>query len=133
MRAPKTPRSTGTPSASSACAERFVERLCELRRCGVGEARAVALRRVRDERELADDESRATDVEQGAVEVAVVVLEDPQAGDLAGKPFGLGVVVIACDAQKHAHASADGAAWRDARARDALDDRSHASSRMCTS
>ena len=89
--------------------------------------------RVRDQRELADDERRAADVEQGAVEVPSLVLEDPQPGDLAGEPLAPVAVVVASDPEQDADASADRAAGRGARARHALDDRSHASSRMWTS
>ncbi|HEY8237131.1 MAG TPA: hypothetical protein VIF85_10860 [Gaiellaceae bacterium] len=64
------------PSAEDACldaeselaqreAEGVVEPLGVLRRCGVAEARPVALRRVGDQRELADDERLAADVERG--------------------------------------------------------------------
>ena len=67
-------------------AERLVERLGLLRPRGGREARAVALGRVGDQRELADDERRAARVEEAPVELPLLVLEDPQARDLAGEP-----------------------------------------------
>ena len=59
----------------------------------------------------------------------VVVLEDPQSRDLAGERALRRLVVVAGDPEEDAEALADRAARRGARARDALDDRSH-SSRM---
>lgn len=64
------------------------EQLCLLRRCGTREARAVALGGVREQRELAHDERLAADVEERVVEAAFLVLEDPQAGELAGEARG---------------------------------------------
>ena len=91
MRAPKTPVSTGTPCRAQRLAEPFVERLRNLRTRGGREARAVALRGVGEERELAHDQGGAADVDDGAVEAAIVVLEDPQARDLPGEPLRIGV------------------------------------------
>ena len=84
-------------------AERLVERLGLLGRRGVGEARAVALRRVGEERELRDDERGAAGVEERDVELAVA-LEDPQARDLAGERGGVGGGVAARDAEEDAQA-----------------------------
>jgi hypothetical protein len=102
-------------------AERLVERLGLPGRGGVREARPVALRRVGDQRELADDQRRAADVQQRAVEPPLA-LEDPQAGDLASEPLRVGGRVAARDAKEDAQARADLAARRDARARNPLDD-----------
>ena len=66
--------------------EPLVKALGLVRGSRVAEARAVALARIRDKRELADDERRAAGVEQAAVELTGVVLEDPQASDLRGQP-----------------------------------------------
>src|SRR5215211_4695030 len=54
-------------------AEAFVERLRNLRTRGGREARAVPLRRIREQRELADDERGAGHVDERAVEAAVLV------------------------------------------------------------
>src|SRR6266508_6741880 len=73
------------PSRRKAVAEAFVERLRLLGTGGVREAGPIPLGRVGDQRELADDERSALDVEQAPVELAVGVLEDPQPGDPSGK------------------------------------------------
>ena len=80
------------PTRRSASAEAFVQRLRLLRvaqhpRSRVEFPSAFA---VRDESELAHDERLAGDVEQRAVEAALVVLEDPQPRDLSGQALGLG-------------------------------------------
>src|SRR5215218_105609 len=51
--------------------EGLVEPLRLLGRGRLGKARAIALRRIRDQRELADDERLAARVEEAAVEPAV--------------------------------------------------------------
>ena len=81
-------------------AEVLVERLGDLRTRRAGERRPVAPRRVGDERELADDERGAADVEERAVELAVVALEDAQARDLAGEAFRFGLRVAVGDAEQ---------------------------------
>ena len=101
MRAPKTPRDTGTPSPREHVAEHLVQRLC-LRGIGrVREARAVPLPRVRDEGELAHDERLALNVEERAVEPAFLVLEDPQPRDLAREPARVLLAVAARHAEQH--------------------------------
>ncbi len=57
--------------------------------------------RVRDERELADNERLAADVEKGAVEATLVVGEDPEAGDLRGTADRCVLGVTARDAEQH--------------------------------
>ena len=64
MRAPKTPLDTLASSSSSAATEVLVEPLGELGIRGISKARAVALARVGDQRELADDECCAGCVEE---------------------------------------------------------------------
>src|SRR3989475_3276176 len=81
IRAPNVPVATATPSSRSAEQERVVEQLGLLGRGRVGEARAVALRRVGDQRELAHDQGLAAGVQQGAVEATLVILENPQPRD----------------------------------------------------
>src|SRR5581483_3907544 len=71
----------------------LVERLGDLRAGGAGEARAVAAARVREQRELADDERCAAGVEERAVEAARFVGEDPQLPRLAREPHRRGLVV----------------------------------------
>jgi hypothetical protein len=107
-------------------AERFVDGLRLFRAGGVREARPVALRRVRYERELADDERLAARVDDAPVEPALLVLEDPQAGDLAGETQGGRLVVSQRDAEEDAEPRADGGDGfpvdEDARLADSLDD-----------
>ena len=88
-------------------AEPFDERLRLLGRRGSGEARAVALRGVGDQRELGDDERGAAGVEEAAVELPVVVGEHAQPRDLAREPCGRVVVVAGRDAEQNAEAGAD--------------------------
>jgi hypothetical protein len=115
-------------------AERAVERLGLLGRGGVAEARAIALCRVRDQRELADDEGVAAGVEQAAIEPALLVLEDPEASDAAGELLRGGEVVAARDSEEDAETlvdlARDFAARDDAGLRDALDDRSQSRMRL---
>ncbi len=97
IRAPKTPCSTTTPSSLQRCAEALVDRLCEFgRRCRC-EARTIPLRRVGEQRELADHERGAAGVEERAVEAARVVLEDAQPRDLAGESHGVLLPIAARD------------------------------------
>ncbi len=88
-------------------AEGLVERFGRVRRGRGGEAGSVPFGRVRNERELADDEGSSTLVQNAPVELPLVVLEDPQAGDLPGQPPGDGRVVAARDAEEHAEPAAD--------------------------
>ena len=76
-------------------AEGLVERLRLAGGGRAGEARAVSLRGVRYQRELADDERRAAGLEQAPVEPALLVLEDPQVRDPACEPSRLGRPVAA--------------------------------------
>jgi len=115
-------------------AEGFVDRLGLLGRGRVGEARAVPLLGVGDQGELANDERRPAGVEQAAVEAAGLVLEDAEARDTAGEVPRASLVVVAGDAEEDAETGSDLtrrlALDADAGARDALDDRPQARSRM---
>ncbi len=130
MRAPNTPVETVTPSVTESRAESFVEGLGVLGTGGAGEARAIALLRVGDQRELRDDERLAARVEERMVEPADLVLEDPKAGDLAGETICVGGFVCLRHPEEHDDAGSDRATGRDACPRDALDDSPHSSSRM---
>src|SRR5919205_2278980 len=68
-------------------AEAVIERFRGLRRRGLAEARSVPLARIGDERELADNERRAADVEEAAVEPAALVFEQAQPRDLCSEAF----------------------------------------------
>ena len=107
IRAPKTPVSTWTPSSRSAAQKRSYSGSATSGRAAPEKRRAVALRGVRDQRELADDERRAAGVEQRAVELAGVVLEDPQPRDLARETLGLLRRVPVRDAEQDEEAGAD--------------------------
>jgi hypothetical protein len=76
-----------------------------------------------DQRELADDERGAAGVEQRAVEAALLVLEDPQAGDRPGQPLCVVERVSAADTEQHAKTPADLAARVGVSPSDPLDDR----------
>src|SRR5262249_27533793 len=113
--------------------QRLAERLVEgfglvPRRC-VGEVRSSSLlsSAIRDQRELRYDEHGTAGVEQRAVELALLLLEDPQIRDLGGEPFRLGGCVPPGDADEDTQPRADLAAGRDGRARHPLDDRSQLS------
>src|SRR3954469_20453226 len=112
------------------CAQRgtepLVERLRLHGRRSLGEARPVALRGVRDQRELRDGEHGTGNVFDRAVEPAVGVGEDPQPGDLAREPRRLLLPIAAGDAEQDAETAADRAAGCDPGARDALHHGSHA-------
>src|ERR687888_2069533 len=117
------------PERAQRLAEALVERLGSLGRSRVGEARPVPLRRVREQRELTDDEGRAAGVEKRAVELSLLVLEDPQARHAPGEPLGRRRVVAARNPDEDAEAGADlgahPAADEHAGAGDPLDDGSH--------
>ena len=99
MRAPKTPVSTGTPSSRSA-AQKLLDQRLRLLRCGRSrEARSVPLARVRDQRELADDERRPAGIEQRAVQAALVVLEDAQPRHFAGQAHRVVLAVLLGDSE----------------------------------
>jgi ribosomal protein S18 acetylase RimI-like enzyme len=114
-------------------AERLDEPLDErLRLLGprrVDEARPVALAGVCDQRELADDERLAADVEERAVEAAGLVREDPQPRDLGSEAHRrLGRVFVPGTEQHEQPATArahDVAVDADGRPRDSLHDGAH--------
>src|SRR5690606_3378181 len=97
--------------------------------CSRTESRPVAGADVTVERELTDDEARATDLSQAAVHAALVVREDTQFGDLVREPLGYALVVAVTDAKQHHEADADPSDRRpsdaDAGAGDALYERPH--------
>ena len=68
-------------------------------------------------------------VDDAAVELPFVVLEDPQARDLAGEPLGDCLVVVGRDAEEHAEPAPDLghglAADEHLRDADPLDDGAH--------
>ena len=68
IRAPNTPVATGTPCDASVVQKRSKSALARSWRRSAREARAIPARRIGDERELADDERLATDVDDRAVE-----------------------------------------------------------------
>ena len=115
-------------------AEGFVERFGLRFWRGLGEVRASSppAAGIGEERELADDKRRATDVEQRAVEVATVVREDAQARNAAGETLGCRPLVAIGDAEQDTKAGADAGDRSpfddDARLGDALDDRSQSAS-----
>jgi hypothetical protein len=128
------PRSEDAPLHRSArigkrCAETLVERLRLFWCCGQRETRPVALARIGNQRELTDDERRAADVEEAAVELAGGVLEDPQTGDFPGEPFCVRVAVAPLDTEQHDQSGPDLAPDltfdADARLRDSLANHPH--------
>ena len=98
----------------------------------MGEARPVSFGGVRNERELADDEHASPLLEDAAVELPLLVLEDPQARDLPGQAHRDRFVVAVRDPEQDAEAVADLAHGfaldEDACADDPLHDRAHAGS-----
>jgi len=97
-------QATATTSFGGACplAEALIQRLGLLWSRGGHEARPVALRRVRDQRELADHKGGAVRVDQALVELDLRVLEDPQARDAPGQPFGVARLLAPGDPEQHA-------------------------------
>src|SRR5262249_30456600 len=89
------------------------------------EAWAIAFRRVGDQRELRDGERGAAGVEERAVELAVVVREDPQPRDAARETVGLGLGVSLRHADEQQQPGPDRTARARGGARDALDDDPH--------
>src|SRR5581483_452775 len=97
---------------------------------GAREARAIALRGIGDQRELTDDERRAADVDQRAVELSLVVRKHAQSRHLAGEANGRVRVVAVRDAEQDEQPAADLAARPRTCTRDPLDDRLQSRSRM---
>ena len=112
------------------CAERLVEWLRFLGRCGERKARPIALACICDQRELADDERGAAHVEEASIEPAVAVVEDPEPCDFAREANGVLLAVAALDAEQDDQSEADLPHQRaldaDPRLRDALADNPHA-------
>lgn len=82
--------------------EVFVEGLGYVRRCRAREVRSSSLRTfaVGDERELADHERFASNVEQREVEAPFRILEDAEARDPPGEPIGIVLAVAGRDPEK---------------------------------
>ena len=124
------PGLNGNPFTPQRRAKVLVERLGLLGASGVAEARAVALPRVGDQRELADDERRAADVEDAPVEPSLLVPEDAKPRDLCGEVLRCRVVIGTCDPEQHdqAHVDLPADVIVDAhtRGRNSLADRPHA-------
>ncbi len=76
-------------------------------RGGLDERRAPPLAAVSQERELGHHQHRAAGVDQGAVEPALPILENPQAGDLLRQEIGCPGVVVAGHPEEHQEAGAD--------------------------
>src|SRR6266545_5384692 len=108
MYAPKTPVSTGMPR-SDLLAERFVERfgLVSWRRAGEVRSSSLLVPAIRNQRELAHDESRPAYVAQAAIERSGVTVEDPQPDHLRGEPFRPVAVVPSLNAQQDDEAALD--------------------------
>jgi hypothetical protein len=85
---------------SKRVAEALVQRLGDLGLSRSRERRTVAFRSVGNQGELAHDERRASRVEQRAIELARLVLEDPQPRDLAGEAFSTRFRVPVGDAEQ---------------------------------
>jgi hypothetical protein len=82
--------------------EALVERLRDLwtsRLREVGPS-SLLVSAIRDERELADDERVAADVDQRAVETVGLVPEDPEPRDLSSKPEGFVLSVLPGDPEQ---------------------------------
>jgi hypothetical protein len=120
----------GKAEVAELLAERFVQRFGHVGPGRFREVRPGSLlaSAIRYERELADDERLAARVDDAPVEPALLVLEDPQAGDLAGETQGGRLVVSQRDAEEDAEPRADGGDGfpvdEDARLADPLDERS---------
>ena len=93
MRAPKRPSPTGTPRTCKRVAEMLVQPLAVGGLGGLGEARPQPPAGVAVERELADAQRGAADVEQRAVHAAALAVEHAQPRDLVGQLRGLRVGV----------------------------------------
>jgi hypothetical protein len=128
---PEDPGLDGDATAAQRPAESLVERFRLFRRRCPAEARPVAFGEIGEEGELADHERLAADVEEAAVELPRLVLEDPKLRNLRRQPLGRSGILIPADAEQDHEAVpdlADGlAADADAGARDALEDGSQVS------
>ena len=92
--APKTPRPTRTPAPSSCVANVLHQLRGSAGFRSAEERRAPTLSRVGEQRELRHDERLSADGGEVVVRLAVGVPEDPQARDLVGEPFGVGLGVV---------------------------------------
>ena len=98
--APNSPVSTRHAARAEQRDEALVERNRGLGPRRVDEARPPALRRVAVQRELRDDEQRATDVGQREVHLVVCVGEDPEPDDLLSHPRDLLVRITRSEADE---------------------------------
>jgi hypothetical protein len=120
---------------SERLAETVVERLGVLWSCCTGEVRSSSLLTfaIGDQGELADDKRAPALVEKRTVELAIVVLEDPQPGDAAREALGRRLLVSSGDPEQDEQPRRNRgpllAVDDDGRSRDPLDDRSQRSSR----
>lgn len=87
--------------------KRGIKRHGDGRRGGLDEAGPTALAAVAVQRELADNQHAAADLDDVTVHLAGFVLEDAQARQLVGEPFRLLGSVAMGDAQKDQQAAAD--------------------------
>ncbi len=101
---PEDPRGDGEAGGAESVAEPLVQGLRDLRPGGVGEARSVPPRRVREQRELAHHEHVASGLGHRAVEPPCLVLKDPQARDPGREPVGASVVVVTGHSEQHEQA-----------------------------
>ncbi len=105
------------------------EWLCDARLGCADERRTPALARVGVQRELADHQCLALDLQDGPVHLTLVVGEDPEVRELLGDIRGLPVVVVLVDREQDEQPSSDlgdeVAVDVDGRAGDPLDQRAH--------
>ena len=99
MAAPNRPVATRTRTERGREAQ--VEPLREVGRRGSREPRSTPAARVREERELADDERVPADIEQRPVRPTLLVGKDPQLGHGPGESVGGCVVVGRPNPEEH--------------------------------
>ena len=84
-----------------------VQLLGKLRGAGVGERGPTTTTAISQQCELADDECRTADLDQGSIHPALLVLKDSQFGGLIGEPADLRFAVGVGNADQHQQASLD--------------------------
>ena len=107
MWARKRPVAQGIPARAQVCGHQIHQGLGGFGRSRLREGGAAAPPHVAAEGELADHQGRPADLHHRAVHAALVVGEDPQAGQLVGQGGGVGRPVAGGRPHQHQQPAAD--------------------------
>ena len=107
MCAPKMPVWVGIPSSRKNICEFFHERCGNFRRSRLGEGWPASLACVGIKGELGDHDSRPTHIQDGSIELALMIFENAQAGYFLGQEAGLFLGITLTNAKQDDQSVAD--------------------------